>query len=141
MVAFIAAAETAKRENNDDELRKNLEAANEIFRGEFMEGLYEDWAEEQRPFYQEQFSRVLNALAKLSVSQKRWIDALKFAGQILTIDPYREDLHRLTMKVLAAQSKPAAVLKHYEDMKGLLKDELGIEPSAETKRLVKELIK
>jgi DNA-binding SARP family transcriptional activator len=45
------------------------------------------------------------------------------------------------MKVLAAQSKPAAVKKHYETMQDLLKQELGIDPSAETRRLFKELVK
>lgn len=137
----IAAAEAAKRDKNDVELRRNLEGAYDLYRGEFMGGLYEDWAEEQRHFYQDQFSRVLNALAKLSVADKRWTDALKYAEVILKIDPYREDLHRLVMRVLAAQSKPAAVKKHYEDMSALLKDELGIEPSAETRNLYKELAK
>lgn len=140
-INLIAAAETAKKDKNDAGLRTNLESAYALYRGDFMEGLYEDWAEEQRPFYTEQFSRVLNALAKLSVAEKRWADALKFAKEILAIDPYREDLHRLVMKVLAAQSKPAAVKKHYEDMRELLKQELGIEPSGETKRVFDELIK
>ena len=31
------------------------------------------------------------------------------------------------MKVLAAQSKPSAVRKHYDSMRDLLKDELGVE--------------
>ena len=106
-----------------------------------MEGLYEAWAEETRGYYRDQFSRVLNALAKLSVEEKHWMDALKFAGEILAIDPYREDLHRLVMKVLAAQSKTSAVKKHYDDMRSLLKDELGIDPSPETKRVFAGLMK
>jgi len=104
-----------------------------------MEGCYEDWAEDQRHHYAEQFSRVLNGLAKLSVSEKRWNDALKYANETLELDPYREDLHRLVMKVLAAQSKTSAVKKHYESMSALLKDELGIEPSSDTRQLFHEL--
>jgi DNA-binding SARP family transcriptional activator len=138
---FVAAAETAKRENDAKELRTNLESAYGLYRGEFMDGSYEDWAEEQRHFYREQFSRVLNGLAKLSVAEKRWADALKFANEILKIDPYREDLHRLVLKVLAAQSKTTAVKKHYEDMQTLLKSELGIDPAPETRRLFQELVK
>jgi ATP/maltotriose-dependent transcriptional regulator MalT/DNA-binding SARP family transcriptional activator len=137
----VSAAETAKRDKDDARLRDNLHAAYALYRGEFMEGFYEDWAEENRHFYREQFSRVLNALAKLSVADKRWTDALKYSGEILAIDPYREDLHRLVMKVLAAQSKPSAVKKHYDSMKAVLKDELGIDPAPETKRLLAELIK
>jgi ATP/maltotriose-dependent transcriptional regulator MalT/DNA-binding SARP family transcriptional activator len=138
---FITAAEKAKREKDDVRLRENLDAAYALYRGDFMDGSYEDWAEQDRLHYREQFSRVLNGLAKLSVAEKRWTDALKFADEILAIDPYREDLHRLSMKVLAAQSKPAAVKKHYENMQALLKDELGIDPSAETRKLFKELMK
>ena len=140
-LAAIAAAETAKREKDDGALRENLERAYALYRGEFLDGSYEDWAEEQRHFYREQFSRVLNGLAKQAVAEKQWTAALKFADEILAIDPYREDLHRLVMKVLAAQSKPAAVKKHYEDMQTLLKQELGMDPSAETKRLYKDLMK
>jgi len=64
---------------------------------------------------------------------------LKFAGEVLRDDPYREDMHRLTMKILAAQGKPAAVKKHFDSMTKILRDELGIEPSAETKKLYSDL--
>jgi DNA-binding SARP family transcriptional activator len=104
-----------------------------------MAGIYEDWADERRQFYVEQSARVLSALAKLAVSEKRWTDALKFSTEVLKADPYREDMHRLTMKVLAAQGKPAAVKKHFDSLSKLLKDELGIEPSGETRRLYGEL--
>jgi len=137
----IADAQTAKREGDDTRLRESLESAYALYRGEYMEGLYEDWAEEQRPVYGEQFLRILNALAKLSVAEKRWNEALRFANEILEIDPYREDLHRLILKVLAGQSKPAAVRKHYENMQQILKDELGVQPAAETRRLFQELTK
>jgi LuxR family maltose regulon positive regulatory protein len=135
----VAAAEAAKG-TDTEKFRSHLESALTVYRGEFMEGLYDNWAEEQRHYYSEQLGRVLNALAKLSVSEKRWTDALKHANHILTLDPYREDLHRLVMKVLAAQGKPAAVKKHYEEMTELLRQELGISPTAETQRLVKELL-
>lgn len=137
----IAAAEAAKKEKDDAAVRENLEIAYSLYRGDFLEGSYEDWVEEQRHFYREQFSRVLNGLAKLSVAEKQWGNALKFAEEILAIDPYREDLHRLIMKVLSAQGKPAAVKMHFEKMQVMLKQELGVEPSAETKRLAKELLK
>jgi DNA-binding SARP family transcriptional activator len=49
-------------------------------------------------------------------------------------------MHRLTMKALSAQSKPAAVKKHFENLEAVLKLELGVEPSAETRKLFQELI-
>jgi LuxR family maltose regulon positive regulatory protein len=135
----IAEAEKAKREKNGRRFRENLEAAYGAYRGEFMSGVYDEWADERRGFYVEQAARVISALAKLSLAEKRWADTLKFAGEALRDDPYREDMHRLSMKALAAQGKPAAVTKHFENLKKLLKDELGIEPSNETRRIYNEL--
>ena len=106
-----------------------------------MSGVYEDWADERRQFYSEQSARVVAALAKLSLSENHWADALKYAGEALAGDPFREDMHRLTMKAFAAQGKPASVKKHFERMKTTLHVELGIEPAEETKRLFSELIK
>ena len=45
------------------------------------------------------------------------------------------------MKVFSAQSKPAAVEKQYRELQELLKKELGIEPSTETRRVYGELTK
>ena len=137
----IVEAEKAKREQDAAHQRESLEAAHKIYRGEFMSGVYEDWAEERRQFYSEQSARVVAALAKLSLSEKHWADALKYAGEALAGDPFREDMHRLTMKAFAAQGKPASVKKHFERMKKTLHTELGIEPAEETKRLFAELIK
>jgi len=137
----IVEAEKAKREQDTAHQRAILESAHKIYRGEFMPGVYEDWAEERRQFYSEQSARVVAALAKLSFSEKHWPDALRYAGEALASDPFREDMHRLTMKAFAAQGKPASVKKHFEKMKKTLHTELGIEPDQETKRLFAELIK
>lgn len=138
---FIAEAENAKREKDAKNFRKNLESAHALYRGEFMAGVYDGWAEDKRSYYAEQFSRVLSALAKLSFSEKSWSSASKFANEILRQDPFREDMHRLLMKVLAAQSKPAAVKEHFENLQQLLKKELGVAPAPETRRTYQELLK
>jgi DNA-binding SARP family transcriptional activator len=137
---YVAEAEVAKREKEAGKLRENLEAAHSLYRGEFMSGVYDTWAEERRGYYTEQFGRVLGALAKLSFAEKRWSAALKYANDVLKDDPFREDVHRLIMKVFAAQSKPAAVKKQFDDLQILLKKDLGIEPSPETRQLFKELM-
>ena len=138
---FINEAEKAKREKDTAVFRENLEAARSIYRGEFMAGVYDDWAEERRKYYSEQFSRILTALAKLAFSEKSWAAALKFANEILQTDPFREDVHRLVMKVFAAQGKPAAVKEQFETIQKLLKNDLGVAPSPETRRVFQESLK
>lgn len=106
-----------------------------------MAGVYDDWAEERRQFYAEQFGRVLTALAKLALNDKRWAGALKYANQVLKLDPFREDIHRLILKVYSSQSKPGSIKKHFEDLQILLKHDLGVEPAVETRKLFHELMK
>jgi LuxR family maltose regulon positive regulatory protein len=138
---YLLAAEKAKREKDTEQLRVVLEAAYDLYRGEFMAGVYDDWAEERRHYYLEQYARVLNALAKLAFSERRWSKAIKFAGDILKADPFREDAHRIIMRTHAAQGKRASVIEQFEDLQKLLKKELGVEPAPETRKIFQELTK
>ena len=137
----IAEAEKAKQEKDADRFRENLETAHALYRGEYMAGVYDDWAEERRPFYVEQHARVLNALAKLAFGEKKWSNAIKYANDILQADPYREDAHRLIMKVFAAQGKRAKVKEQFENLQETLKKELGVAPAPETRKTFQELLK
>lgn len=137
----LAEAEKAKRDGDDRAFRENLDAAHALYRGEFMAGVYEPWAEEQRGYYREQYARVLNALAKAAFKEKTWSQSIKLANEILQDDPFREDVHRLLMRVYAAQGKRAQVKEQFENLQKLLKAELGVEPEAQTKRIFQELLK
>lgn len=137
----IIGAEKAKRENDAENLRVSLEAAHALYRGDFMAGVYDDWAEERRTYYSEQNLRVLNGLAKISFREKNWAKALKFSGEILQVDPFREDVHRLIMKIYAAQGKNSKVKEQFEALQELLKQELGVSPAVETRRTFQELLK
>ena len=137
----ILGAEKAKRENDAELLRNSLESAHALYRGDFMAGVYDDWAEERRAYYSEQILRVLNGLAKLSFKEKGWSKALKFSNEILQADPFREDVHRLIMKIFAAQGKTAKVKEQFESLQELLKKELGVSPAVETRKTYQELLK
>jgi two-component SAPR family response regulator len=138
---YVAEAEKAKREGDDALFRQNLDAAHELYRGEFMAGVYESWAEEQRGYYREQFARILNALAKAAFKEKNWSQSIKLAQEILQDDPFREDVHRLLMRVYAAQGKRSQVKEQFENLQKVLKSELGVEPEAQTRRILQELLK
>ena len=138
---LFAEAENAKRDGDEEKFRENLSAAQRLYRGEFMSGVYDDWAEEQRAFYREQYSRILNALAKFAFKEKDWSNTIKLAQEILREDVYREDVHRLLMRVYAAQGKRSKVKEQYETLSEMLKKELGVEPAPETRRAFQELFK
>jgi ATP/maltotriose-dependent transcriptional regulator MalT/two-component SAPR family response regulator len=138
---FVAEAEKAKRDGDDALFRRNLDAAHALYRGEFMAGVYDAWADEQRGYYREQYGRILNALAKAAFKEKNWSQSVKLAQEILQDDPFREDVHRLLMRVYAAQGKRSQVKEQFENLRKLLQSELGVEPEAQTRRILQELLK
>jgi LuxR family transcriptional regulator, maltose regulon positive regulatory protein len=137
----VAEAEIAKRDKNNDKFRKNLEKANSLYRGEFMSGVYDDWAEERRHYFTEQHTRILNALAKIAFGERSWSSALKYANEILKQNQFREDAHRLILKIYGAQGKRQSVVEHFEYLEKTLKSELGIAPSPETRKVFQEILK
>lgn len=137
---LVAEGETARRAREFDRCISSYEAAIKIYRGDFMQGTYDDWVEEQRSYYREQHLRLLEALAAVAQKTEDWTRSLHLAQQILRDDPYREDVHCMIMRALAGQGNRHAVKEQYETLRKLLKKELGVEPAAETQRVYKELI-
>jgi SARP family transcriptional regulator, regulator of embCAB operon len=67
--------------------------------------------------------------------------AARSAGRTLTEKvPLRESGHRLLMRSLVAEGNPAEALRVYENLRCLLRDELGVTPSDETRQLYEQLL-
>ena len=106
-----------------------------------MQGSYDEWAEEQRSYYREQYLRILELLAQTAQKAEDWARSLSLAQGILREDPFREDVHCMVMRAHARQGNRVAVREQYEALRKLLRKELGVEPAAETQRVYKELLK
>jgi ATP/maltotriose-dependent transcriptional regulator MalT/DNA-binding SARP family transcriptional activator len=137
---LAAEGDAARRAREQDRCVARYEAAIKLYRGEFMRGCYDEWAEEQRSYYNEQYLHMLETLAVAAFGQKEWPRALQLASQILRDDPYREDIHCLVMRTHAAQGNRAAVKEQYETLRALLRKELGVEPASETQKVYRGLI-
>ena len=137
---LLAEGETARRAKQTDLCVARFEAAIKLYRGEFMQGCYDDWAEEQRSYYLEQYLHMLETLVAEAQHAQEWSRSLHLAQQILRVDPFREDIHCLVMRAHAAQGNLVAVREHYEKLRTVLRNELSIEPSAETQKLYRQLI-
>ena len=105
-----------------------------------MPGSYEPWVEDQRSYYREQYLRLLEALAGVAQASEDWTKAMHFAQRIISEDQFREDIHCLVMKAHAAMGNRGAAREHFEGLKRLLQNELGVEPSQETKKLYQQLM-
>lgn len=132
--------EKARRSRNFEECVKAYEGAVTLYRGEFMQGSYEPWVEEQRTYYREQYLRLLEVLAGVAQKMGDWSKSMQLAQRILHEDQFREDIHCLVMRAHGALGNRGAVKEHYQGLRRLLKAELGVEPGPETRKLFQELV-
>lgn len=137
---LMGKGEKARRARQFEECLQYYEEAVALYRGEFMQGSYEPWVEEQRTYYREQYLRLLEALANVAQKGEDWPRSMQLAHRILHEDQFREDIHCLVMRGHAALGNRAAVKEHYEGLKRLLEVELGVEPAPETRKLYQQLI-
>lgn len=137
---LLSEGETARRARKFDQCIECYESAVALYRGEFMQGGYDPWVDEQRSYYRLQYLQLLESLAGIAQKAEDWFKAAQLAHQILRDDPFREDIHCLLMRALAGQGNKGAVKEHYESVKRLLANELGVEPSVETRKTYQELV-
>jgi ATP/maltotriose-dependent transcriptional regulator MalT/DNA-binding SARP family transcriptional activator len=137
---LINDGETARRERNFDRCIDCYEQAVALYRGEFMQGSYEPWVEEQRTYYREQYLRMLESLAAVAEKKEEWTRAMDLAQRIIREDAFREDIHCLVMRAHAALGNRKAVKEQYDDLRELLQRELGVEPATQTQQTYRDLI-
>lgn len=138
---LLAEGENARRARQFEECIKAYESAIALYRGEFMQGSYDSWVEEQRIYYSKQHLRLLESLAAVAEKMQDWNRATQLAQRIIQDDPFREDIHCLLMRAHAAQGNRGAVKEQFEGLRRLLAKELGVEPGNEARKTYQELLK
>ena len=137
---LVTAGESARRARQFDRCVECYESAVALYRGEFMQGSYDPWAEEQRSYYRKQYLQLLESLVGVAQKMEDWFKSMQLAQQILDDDPFREDIHCLLMSAHAALGNKGAVREQYEGLQRLLRSELGVEVSARTRKVYEELM-
>jgi len=115
-----------------------LQRAAALYESEFLEGMSfadEEWIFWRREELGRRYLHVLQSLGDLRMGQARYEGALEAYRQILVRDALREDVHQRVMRCLALKGDRNAALKHYQTVVTLLRNELGVEPLAETSEL------
>ncbi|HSC49071.1 MAG TPA: BTAD domain-containing putative transcriptional regulator [Gaiellaceae bacterium] len=122
--------------------RAALEHALDLVRGEVLEDEpYATWALDLRGSYQ---GRVLGArldAADAALAELDFAAALAHAEQAAALDQFSERSHRAQMLALHALDRMHEALARYRQYRQRLDDELGLEPSAETRALEAAVIR
>lgn len=118
-----------------------LEDADRLFRGEFLEGLdldgepFAEWLEMERERLRSRRLDTLQRLAEAQDGAGQSDAAIAIARRLVDADPLREEAHRLLMRLLAAAGRRGEALRQFASCVDILKSELGVEPDEETSRL------
>ena len=116
--------------------RRSLEAALTIVRGEVLEDEpYALWAQDLRGSYQ---GRVLGAhldAADAALAERDFPGALAHTDAASALDRFSERAHRLAMLALYALDRQHEALARYRAFREALDEELGLEPTSETRSL------
>jgi DNA-binding SARP family transcriptional activator/class 3 adenylate cyclase/tetratricopeptide (TPR) repeat protein len=113
-----------------------------LYRGEFMSGFYlpdcsvfEDWVQVQRESLHRHALALLEKLSERYLHMGDYGKSLPFALRYTELEPWDEAGYRRVMRILAFNKQTGAALAQYEICRRRLKDELGTNPSTETRRL------
>jgi DNA-binding SARP family transcriptional activator len=109
---------------------------------EFLAGYEAGWIEEQRRVLQALQVSALECVgeAGLGLGGSEIASAERSGRTLIAIEPYRESGYRLLMRALEARGNVAAALAVYDELRRLLREDLGASPSVETQALHKEFL-
>jgi DNA-binding SARP family transcriptional activator len=108
----------------------------------FLRGEEAPWIEELRRRLEGIYLRSLElvAQASLEIGGSEIDTAGRTARSLIAAAPYRESGYRFLMEVLDAQGNRAEALRLYEQLRVLLREELGASPSQATQDVHRRLL-
>jgi DNA-binding SARP family transcriptional activator len=122
--------------------RRSLEEALGLVRGEVLEDEpYADWAQGLRSTYQ---GRVLGAsleAAEAALAELDYAAALAHTDAAVALDRFSERAHRSAMLALYALGRQYDALETYRRFRTRLDEELGLDPSNETRALESAILR
>jgi DNA-binding SARP family transcriptional activator len=113
-----------------------------VSRRDFLPGEHLAWTDPVRHELDLLRQRSLEtyADAALHLGGAELATAERAGRELITLAPFRETGHRILMRTLDEQGNAAEALRVYTALRLLLRDELGVAPSAETQHLYDALL-
>lgn len=125
---------------------ENLDQAVELYKGDFLEGVFvrdapdfEEWAMAQRARLRELALQALHTLVEQRARRGDFKSGIAYATRLLALDPWREETQRELMLLLARTGQRSAALEQYLVCQRVLAEGLGVAPAAETTALYERL--
>ena len=116
-----------------------LHQATGVYRGDLLEGWYQEWCLYERQRLQHIYLLMMEKLLAYCEAHGGYEAGLGFAAQILRYDRARERTHRRLMRLHYLAGDRTAALRHYERCVAALDEELGVKPARRTVELYEQI--
>ena len=116
-----------------------MRASLPLYRGDLLEGCYEDWCTFERERYLNRYLAVLDKLLVYCEAHQEYHAALAYGAQILHYDRARERTHRSLMRLYYLAGDRTAALHQYEACVTALAEELDVAPAKSTVSLYQQI--
>ena len=114
---------------------QNAEFKIQNYSGELLSDFYDDWIFPLREEYRAHYLDALAHSIEHARAASEYTQAIASAQKILALDRAHEEAHQHLMFCYAALGNRSAALEQYEACRSALREELGVEPSKETRAL------
>ena len=117
-------------------------------RGPFLAGftladapLFEEWVRFEETALNRTYLEALDRLAAWAESRQAWSEAIGYVQRIVQLDPLSEDAQRRLIQLYLQNESPGLALRQYQQLEAVLKQDLGVQPTAETQALIDEALR
>jgi DNA-binding SARP family transcriptional activator/ATP/maltotriose-dependent transcriptional regulator MalT len=137
----LAEGSVAEAEGDDAAALAAYARASELYHGDLLPGdLYDDWFASLRERCRREFGDAMLRAARLADATGNADGAVRMARAALEHDPWREDLYQAVLRSHIAAGQRSAAVDTYFSCSRRLADDLGLDPSVETRRLYEQVL-
>jgi DNA-binding SARP family transcriptional activator len=117
-----------------------LEQAVNVYGGDLLPDCYDDWIQPERERLRQDFGRALEKVIQACEAARDYEAAICYAQTYLQHDPLRESTYGHLMRLHALRGSRSQVARIFQECTLTLKRELGVEPSAATRKVYEQFL-
>jgi serine/threonine-protein kinase len=135
---WLDAAVLDRKISDDGALAELVETVS-VYRGELLPGFYDDWVVLERERSQALFERKMQLLLERLVEARRWPEILEWGERWIALGHTPEPAYRALMLAHSSLGDQASVAAVFQRCVESLRQDLGVEPSPQTRALYERL--
>ena len=127
-------------EKSCEERRQACIDAVELYKGEFLEGNYEQWCEDIRSDFHNKFISVSEHLLDILIQERRFDEIIYYSEKLLSQDKLNEKAYMSLIEAYVKSEKPKSARESYSKMLKKYQEELGEVPDQKTRRKIESFL-